>query len=57
MIDIMIKKQLFNYDDICLVPKYSELSSRSDADTSVNFLGQQFNLPIIPLSIVAFLLP
>ncbi len=36
-----------NYDDILLVPRYSELNSRSEADTSVEFLGRRFDLPII----------
>jgi GMP reductase len=39
---------LFTYDNICLRPKYSELESRSKADTTVNFLGNKFRLPIIP---------
>lgn len=36
------------YSDIDLVPNYSELYSRADADTSVDFLGRKFMLPIIP---------
>ena len=36
------------YSDIDLVPNYSELYSRADADTSVEFLGEKFMLPIIP---------
>jgi GMP reductase len=36
------------YDDIYLVPNYSELNSRSEADTSVTFGNKKFNLPIIP---------
>lgn len=40
-------KSLF-YDNIYLVPRYSELNSRAQADTSVNFLGKSFKLPIIP---------
>ena len=39
---------LLSYDDIYLSPKYSTLASRSDADTSVEFLGYKFTLPIIP---------
>ena len=30
------------YSDIDLVPNYSELYSRVDADPSVNFLGKKF---------------
>lgn len=36
------------YSDICLIPNYSECFSRADCDTSVNFLGQKFMLPVIP---------
>jgi len=39
---------LLSYDDVCLRPKYSELNSRSDADTSVEFLGKRWKLPAIP---------
>lgn len=39
---------LFSYDDITLIPKYSELKTRSAADTSVDFLGYTFKLPVIP---------
>lgn len=41
-------RDLFSYDDIVLIPKYSELPSRKDADTFVNFLGHEFNLPVVP---------
>lgn len=36
------------YSDINLVPNYSDLYSRADADTSVEFLGKNFALPIVP---------
>jgi GMP reductase len=36
------------YSDIDLVPNYSELYSRTDADPSVDFLDAKFMLPIIP---------
>ena len=36
------------YSDIDLVPNYSELYSRADADTSVVFLGKKFLLPVVP---------
>jgi GMP reductase len=39
---------LFTYDNICLRPKYSELPTRQLADTSVNFLGHKFRLPVVP---------
>ena len=37
-----------SYDDICLIPRYSELSTRSLAVPAVNFGGNFFELPIIP---------
>jgi len=36
------------YDDVYLVPRYSELPTRSEADTKVAFGNKTFNLPIIP---------
>ena len=36
------------YSDIDLVPNYSDLFSRSDADVSVSFFGKKFALPVIP---------
>ena len=39
---------LFDYDNICLRPKHSKLPSRSEGDTSVDFLGFKFKLPVIP---------
>ena len=36
------------YSDIDLIPNYSELYSRADADTSIDFLGTKFMLPVIP---------
>lgn len=36
------------YKDVYLVPNYSELESRSQADTSVKIKGFKFTLPIMP---------
>ena len=36
------------YKDVYLVPNYSELESRSHADTSVKIKGFKFALPIMP---------
>lgn len=36
------------YQDIYLVPRYSELTSRSEADISVEFLGRKFKAPWLP---------
>lgn len=40
------------YDNILLLPQYSELESRSLADTKVDFLGRVFKLPIMPANMV-----
>lgn len=47
-----MREYLFSYDDICLKPKYSELQSRSDGDTSLTFLGTKFSLPVIPANML-----
>ena len=36
------------YSDIVLVPNYSECTTRSDCDVSVEIAGKKFRLPIIP---------
>ena len=41
-------KKVFTYDDITLIPKYSELGSRGDGDTSIEFLGKAYRLPVVP---------
>jgi GMP reductase len=38
----------YKYSDVCLVPRYSECHSRSDADTSIGIANCKFKLPIIP---------
>jgi GMP reductase len=43
-----MKDFLFSYDNVYSRPKYSELRSRDDADTSVEFLGKRWKLPIVP---------
>lgn len=37
-----------SYDDVLLVPKYSELESRELANTSVDLCGYKFKLPCLP---------
>jgi GMP reductase len=41
------------YDDIYLIPKYSELSSRSEANTTAKFGKYRFQLPIIPSNMMS----
>jgi GMP reductase len=43
----MQHKQL-KYEDICLIPNYSEAYSRVDCDTSCELEGRTFKLPIMP---------
>jgi GMP reductase len=40
------------YKDVFLVPRHSSLPSRSQADTSVDFMGKKFKLPIIPANML-----
>ena len=44
----MSKNKYLKYSDIALVPNYSEVYSRADCDTRVDFCGEKFRLPIIP---------
>lgn len=41
-------KKSFSYDDVLLVPKFSEITSRSKVDTSVKLGDFNFKHPIIP---------
>jgi len=43
----------FDYKDINLIPKYSEIDSRSECDTSVMFGKKIFKLPIVPANMRA----
>jgi GMP reductase len=38
----------YKYSDISLIPNYSECLTRSNCDTSVEFFGKRYKLPIIP---------
>jgi GMP reductase len=41
-------KRTFSYKQIALVPKFGVAATRAECDTSVEFLGKRFALPIIP---------
>lgn len=43
----------YSYQEILLVPNYSELESRAFADTSITFLGKKFKLPIVPANMLS----
>lgn len=44
----MIPTEVFDYEDIQLVPNKCIIESRSEADTSVEFGGRKFKIPIVP---------
>jgi len=46
-------QQYRSYQDVLLVPNYSELETRNDADVSVKFLGKKFRIPVIPSNMVS----
>jgi GMP reductase len=43
---------LLSYDNVCLRPKFSKLESRGDADTSIEFCGKVFKLPVVPANMI-----
>lgn len=45
--------KLLKYDDVCLIPEFSSCRSRSECKTSVNFLGFDFKLPVMPANMKA----
>lgn len=46
-------KKSLNYKDIHLIPNYSELKSRAEADTSVKLGKFTFKLPIVPANMAS----
>jgi GMP reductase len=38
----------FDFEDINLIPRFFELNSRSECDTSIIFGGNKFKLPVVP---------
>lgn len=43
-----MNKVALNYDDVFLVPKYSELQTRKEADTSLKLGKFKFKIPVVP---------
>jgi GMP reductase len=41
-------KQYYSYQEIFLIPRYSEYHSRSEVDTSVKLGGKSFKIPVMP---------
>ena len=52
-----IGDRALTYSDVHLVPRYSEVDSRSDVDTSVSFRHSRFRLPVIPANMRAVIDP
>jgi len=42
-----MEEQFLTFDDVLIVPAYSDIASRQDIDTSVSFLGIDLSVPII----------
>ena len=40
--------KVFDYEDVQLIPNKSIVSSRSECDTTIEFGGRTFNLPVVP---------
>lgn len=40
--------EIFDYDNILLLPRKCRVASRSECDASVEFGGRRFNLPVVP---------
>lgn len=40
--------KVFDYEDVQLIPNKSIVSSRSECDTTIEFGGRRFNLPVVP---------
>ncbi len=41
-------ENVFDYEDIQLIPAKSVVNSRSECDTTVTFGGRTFKLPVVP---------
>lgn len=42
-----LDKEMLSYDDICLIPQYSDIRSRTEVSTSVKIFDQEFQTPIV----------
>ena len=40
--------EIFDYDNILLLPRKCRVQSRAECDTSVEFGGRRFKLPVVP---------
>lgn len=47
-VDIMPESNVFDYEDIQLIPKKCVIKSRNEADTTIQFGDRTFKLPVVP---------
>ncbi len=40
--------EIFDYENVLLLPRKCRVQSRSECDSSVEFGGRVFNLPVVP---------
>ena len=40
--------EIFDYDNVLLLPRKCRVESRSECDTSVQFGAHRFKLPVVP---------
>ncbi|KGO30122.1 hypothetical protein Q757_06845, partial [Oenococcus alcoholitolerans] len=45
--------EVFDYEDVQLIPNKCLINSRSEADTSVEFGGHRFKLPVVPANMAS----
>ena len=45
------------YEDVCLIPNYSQCRSRSECSTLTKFGPQEFNLPVVPANMKSVICP
>jgi GMP reductase len=43
-----VRMEIFDYDNILLLPRKCHVESRSECDTSIEFGGRRFALPVVP---------
>ena len=48
LLEFNINMKSLTYEDVYLVPKYSELETRQDADTNITLGEHTFRLPVLP---------
>jgi len=46
-------KEALNYNQITLIPNKCIVSSRSESDTTINFCGYMFDLPVVPANMAS----